>query len=146
MLSKQVTMINQASTTNAATASGNVDTLGFGGGRLKISVLMATSNDTTNNPSVFKLSECDTTVVTDFANISGTVGDTDWTIPTSETAATNTPAQYMFDVDLRGRKRYIKISISPVTTQVITAIANLYRGDEDPVSATEAGVAAVIRV
>ena len=76
--SKQVIAISQASTTNAATASGNIDTLGYD--FVTIDVIASTSNDTTNNFSVLKLSESDTTDATNFSNISGFVGDTDFTI------------------------------------------------------------------
>lgn len=133
---KQVVMIGQSSTTNAATASGNVDTKGYD--FASIDVLMATSNVTSNNPTVLKLAESDDTVVTNFADISGFVGDTDFTIPDAETVATNAPNAFKFNVDLSGRKRYLKLSISPLTTQVITAIANLSKAEQSPVSATDA--------
>ena len=71
---KQVIAINQASTTNAATATGNVDTLGYD--FCAIDVITTTSNAVTNNPSVLKISESDDTVVTNFADVSGAVGDT----------------------------------------------------------------------
>jgi len=143
---KRSIVINQASTTNAATASGNVDTLGFD--HLELDVLMATSNAATNNPSVLKLSESDDTVVTNFADITAAVGDGTggFTIPNAETAATNEPYGVKFNVDLRGRKRYLKLSVSPLTTQVITAIANLTRADEAPITAAQANVDALVEL
>lgn len=138
--SKTVVAISQASTTNAATASGNIDRLGYD--FAEIDIIMATSNDVTNNPTVLKLSESDDTVVTNFANVSGFVGDTDFTIPNAVT--NNGPQVVRFNVDLRGRKRYLKVSVSPVTTQLITAVAHLHRGKEAPVSAAEVGAAAVV--
>jgi hypothetical protein len=115
------------STTNAATTTGNIDTLNYD--FMSLDVVMTTSNDATNNPSVLKLSESDDTVVTNFADISGFVGDTDFTIPSSPTAATSNIGPFAtFNVDLRGRKRYIKVTVSPVTTQVITALAQLSAG------------------
>lgn len=136
---KQVIAISQASTTNAATASGNIDTLGYD--FVTIDVIASTSNDTTNNFSVLKLSESDDTVVTNFANVSGFVGDTDFTIPA---AVTQGNWGMKFNVDCRARKRYLKVSVSPVTTQTITAIANLSKGDEAPVSTTSANVKALV--
>ena len=124
-------VINDSGVTNGETATGNIDTLGYDW--LTLDVMMTTSNDTTNNPSTLKLSESDDTVVTNFANISGAVGDTDFTIPAADTSAS---AIYKFNVDLRGRKRYIKLSVTPVTTQGVHAIANLGLGDEAPVAAT----------
>lgn len=139
--SKQVIAINQASTTNAGTASGNIDRLGYDWAT--IDIITTTSDDTTNNPSVLKLSESDDTVVTNFANISGAVGDTDFTIAN---AVTSGDWGMKFNVDLRGRKRYIKVSVSPLTTQVITAIANLYKGDALPVNTTDANVKNLVEI
>lgn len=140
-LRKQVIAINQASTTNAGTASGNIDTLGYD--HAEIDIITTTSNDTTNNPSVLKLSESDDTVVTNFSDITKFVGDGagGFTIPA---AVTSGNWGVKMSVDLRNRKRYLKVSVSPVTTQVITAIANLHKGDEGPNSATDAGVNALV--
>ena len=138
---KQVICISQESFTNAATATGNIDTKGFA--FASIDVLMATSDDTTNSPTVFKLAECDTTVVSSFADIAAFVGDDSdgWDIPDVVTSGDNT---YKFNVDLRGRKRYLRLSISPLTTQVITAIANLFHGAESPNSIAKANVLALV--
>ena len=126
-LRKCVLAINQLSTTNAATASGIIDTLGYD--FAEIDVIATSSNDTTNNPSVLKIGEGDTTSA--FTNVSGAVGDTDFTIPN---CYTNTASDFKvkFSVDCRARKRYLQVSVSPVTTQIITAIANLHKGDEGP--------------
>ena len=140
-LRKCVLAINQLSTTNAATASGIIDTLGYD--FAEIDVIATSSNDTTNNPSVLKIGEGDTTSA--FTNVSGAVGDTDFTIPN---CYTNTASDFKvkFSVDCRARKRYLQVSVSPVTTQIITAIANLHKGDEGPDSATDAGVDALVEV
>ena len=140
-LRKCVLAINQLSTTNAATASGIIDTLGYD--FAEIDVIATSSNDTTNNPSVLKIGEGDTTSA--FTNVSGAVGDTDFTIPN---CYTNTASDFKvkFSVHCRARKRYLQVSVSPVTTQIITAIANLHKGDEGPDSATDAGVDALVEV
>ena len=138
---KQVIAINQASTTNAATASGNIDTLGYS--FATIDVIATTSNNTTNNPSVLKIAECDTTVATSFADITEFVGDGTggFTIPASVTSG---DWGVKFNVDLRGRKRYLKVSVSPLTTQSFTCIANLFRASELPTSTTTANVQALV--
>ena len=140
-LRKSVLAINQLSTTNAATASGIIDRLGYD--FVEIDVIATSSNDTTNNPSVLKLSESDD--LTTYTDVSGAVGDTDFTIPA---CYTNTASDYKvkFSVDCRPRKRYLKVSVSPVTTQIISAIANLHRGDEGPTSATDASVDALVEI
>lgn len=131
-----------ASTTNGATQSANVDTLGYD--RCQIIVIEDASNAATNNPSVLKVSESDDTVVTNFANVSGLVGDTDFTIANSVTSGIQ--AALLADVDCRKRKRYLKVSVSPTTTQVLTAVAVLSRADEMPNDATGANVGALARV
>lgn len=142
-LRKTVLAINQLSKTNAATATGNIDTLAFD--HVEIDVVMTSSNNVTNSPTVLKISESDDTVVTNFADVSGLVGDTDFTIPAS---FTNTASDFKvkFSVDCRPRKRYLKVTVSPLTTQIITAIANLHKGDEGPDSAGDAGVGALVEL
>lgn len=142
---KKVLVLNQASTTNGATASGNIDTLGYD--YVNLDVIMTTSNDATNNPSVLKLSESDDTVVTNFADITEFVGDGTggFTIPSAITAATSIDGPYAtFNVNCRGRKRYLKLSVSPVTTQSITAIAQLGRAHEEPVGTTDQSVSVIV--
>ena len=129
---KAVIAISPTSTTNGATTTGSFDTLGYD--FAVIDVMATTSNDTTNNFSVLTLSEGDTTST--YTAVS--TGDTDFTIPAADTSNNSVIAQ--FRVDLRGRKRYLKLSCSPVTTQTIWAQAQLLRGDETPVAAGTAGV------
>jgi len=136
---KQVIMISQASTTNAATATGIVDTRGFD--YASIDVIMATSNAVSNNPTVFNILESDDTVVTNAVTVSGFVGDTDWTVPD---AVTTGNWGVKFNVDTRGRKRYLRLAVSPLTTQIITAIANLSLGEESPDDTTSANVKAIV--
>lgn len=133
---KSAIVISPASTTNAATATGTLDTLGFD--FAVIDVCSTTSNAATNNFSVLTLSEGDTT--SSYSALS--TGDTDFTIPAADTAADEVVAQ--FRVDLRGRKRHLKLSCSPVTTQTIWANAQLYRADEMPITAAKANVAVLV--
>jgi hypothetical protein len=135
--------INASSTTNAGTASGNIDTLGFD--YVSIAILCPTSDAVSNNPSVLKLSESDDTVVTNFADVSGFVGDTDFTIPNCYTAATQiTGPLAVLNVDCKARKRYLKVSISPLTTQIFTAVAMLGRPEQSPNSTAEANADVVV--
>ena len=128
--------------TNAGTATTTLDTIGFD--FLTLNVTSTTSDNTTNNPSVFKLAECDTSNGT-FADISGTVGDTDWTIP-AEVTATTTPTIVKFNIDLRHRKRYLKLSVSPLTTQTWKLTGEFMSGEISPKNAADANVAALVGV
>lgn len=138
-MGKQVIVIDRTSATNGATATGNIDRLDFD--YCELDVWLSTSDSTSNNPSVLNLLECDTTVATSFVTVSGFVGDTDFTIPA---AVTEGSWGVKFRVDCRARKRYLRLAVSPTTTQVVTAVANLFNGDEAPLTATKAGVKALV--
>ena len=133
---KTAIMISPTSTTNGATTTGTVDTKGFD--YAVIDVLATTSNNVTNNFSVLTLAHGDTTSA--YTAIS--TGDTDFTIPAADTSSAQVVAQMR--VDMRARKRYLKLSASPVTTQTITAVAHLYRADELPVTADKAGAGVLV--
>jgi len=140
--SKTMVMLQTTSATNGETVtSQNLDTKGFD--VVHIDVVQTTSNNTTNNPSVFKLQHADTTDVSNFADVSGFVGDTDWTVPTVGTN-TATVSSYKLKVDVRHKKRYLRLLISPVTTQSFTAVANLFGGEVVPTNATVANVSALV--
>lgn len=140
---KYVLPILRASTTNGGTASGNVDRLGFD--YVTIAVLLPTSDNVTNNPSVLKISEADTTDATNFSDITGFVGDTDFTIPNCVTSATQASAAFaVFNLDCRARKRYLKVTVSPTTTQVVDAVAILSRPTELPNNTTEQNALVVV--
>ena len=76
-LRKCVLAINQLSTTNAATAAGVIDTLGYD--FAEIDVVATSSNNVTNNPSVLKLSESDD--ATTYTDVSGMVKSVSPTAP-----------------------------------------------------------------
>jgi len=138
---KQIIAIDATAATNAATATGSIDTLDFD--FLTVDVLQTTSDDTTNNPSVYKFTEGDTTVISNASAITALTGDDSdgWTIPAAVTSGSHGTK---FNIDLRGRKRYLFLSISPVTTQTFTAIANLFKGTESPRTTTIANVKALV--
>lgn len=130
---KSVVVINDAGVTNGETATGNIDTLGYDW--MTLDVMMTTSNDTTNNPTTLKLAQSDDTEATNFSDITKFVGDGagGFTVPLAATSG-NWIAK--FNVDLRGLKRYLKLSVAVLTTQGIHAVANLGMAAEAPVSAS----------
>jgi hypothetical protein len=134
---KTIVAVNAVSKTNGATASGIVDTLGFDWAT--IDVIAATADVVSNKPSVLKLQESDDTNATNFADIAAFVGGTAFTIPNANTAATAVlQNNYKFNVDCRTRKRYLQAVYSPQTTQVVTVVANLGRGEQAPSTAAKA--------
>lgn len=138
---KPVLCFSDVSKTNGATATGAVDTYDTNTGIkydfLQLNLIEATGDVVSNKPSVLKLSQSDTTDATNYADISGFVGGTDFTVSNANTSATTLTT---FNVDLRGRKRYIKLTVSPRTTQIVGAWGSLGRGHQAPNTATQAGI------
>lgn len=141
MQTKTVIAIAPISKTAAATATGVIDRLGFN--NLTLDVLMTTADAVSNKPSVLKIAESDITDSTGYADVTALVGGGTggFTIPN---ALTSGDWVAKFNLDLRARKRYLKLSVSPLTTQTITAIANLAQAEQAPNTATKAGAAVLV--
>ena len=142
---KPVVFFRDTSTTNGATASGTADTLGYK--TLHLAVIQATSNSTSNKLTVCRLSECDTsngTFVTNAAWTGGTATSSTvgFVIPAAHASAEQ---KYMFHIDLRGRKRYLKLELSPVTTQILGAVGVLERGEQMPATVATGDLALIVR-
>jgi len=141
---KALVVIKQESATNLATLTSDlIDTRGFD--YLSMFVHATTVAATSNKPSVLKLQESDDTVATNFADITLAVGDGvgGFVLPNSPTATT-TKAYAKFDADLTSRKRYIRLLISPRTTQTYSALGFLHRSKELPNTTTEANTDVLI--
>lgn len=124
-MTKSVVSIMATGATNGETLTANIDTLGFDSAA--IDLIMGTSNTTSNKPSVLKLGESDDTVVSNFADITAFTGGSGFTIVTSSTSVENV---YRFNVDCRNRKRYLRITVSPRTTQAVVLNARLGRAEQ----------------
>lgn len=137
--------IASASATNGATATATaIDTAPTGAPRarfMSIDVVLTTADVVSNKPSVFKLQHSDTTDASNYADVTGFVGGTDWTIPNADTS---NPNMYKLNVNLQGRKRYFKVLVSPRTTQTVFAVANLHDMDQSANSAAKANVLALV--
>ena len=126
--------IKPQSVTSGATASGYVDCLNYS--EAAVDVVLDSQASTTSNPSVLKLAECDTTVTTSFVDIAAFTGDaTDgFVIPAAGTAAT----VVRLNVDLRARKRYLKVFVSPDgATQQVAATVVLGKAKDSTVARSE---------
>ena len=132
---KSVVLLNPASYTNGATASGSVDTLGYN--YCSIDVVLDSVAAATNNPDKFIISDGTTTVLSNATALTGGTGDTDFTIPNMLTNSANI---IRVDVDLKaGKERFIHLEINPVTTQIIGAVARLSRAESTPDTNAELG-------
>lgn len=141
----RVLVVGATSTTNGATAAGYVDRLGYD--YCTINVFMTTSDATSDKPATLRILETDATQPTassNYATITGFVSGTDYTIPAAITAASSITQPYAtFNVDCRGRKRYLRVEVSPTTTQIILVEAELSRSEQPVIPANQATVSVI---
>lgn len=131
-------VIAPASVATNATATGNIDTLGFN--EVKVCVLLDSAAATSSNPATLKLSESDDTVASNFADVTGFVGDaTDgFTIPNADT---ENPQVAELNVDCRARKRYLKVTVTPAgAAQIVGAIVIKGKAEDSTVAGAVAAV------
>lgn len=129
-----------ASVTNGATATAAaIDTAPNGNKArfLTISLYAGTADVVSNKFQTLKLQHSNTTDASNFADISGTVAGTDYTAPNA-----NTSAAYLthFNLDLTGKRRYVRVQVSPRTTQIIQGMGMLFWQSESPDSVAKANV------
>jgi hypothetical protein len=75
--------------------------------------------------TVLKLQSSDTNG--SFSDLTGYVGGTDFTIPTP--ANTNDTVVVRFDVDLRGKKRYLNVASTLQTSGGVASVVRLSKGE-----------------
>lgn len=136
---RQAIIITPVSVTNGATVTGTVDCKGYD--FITIDATLGTSDDATNNPSTFKIQESDDNTAS-WTDVTALVGDGTggFTIPAAVTAGTH---GYKFNIDMRPLKRYLKLLVTPLTTQIIGAVGNLSAGDGAS-NTTSANVAVLV--
>lgn len=137
--SKLVEVFHPIETLAAATTTGTIDTLGYDYCSID---LVANTATATTKPTTLVIGEGDTS--TAFTDIAATVGGTAYTMP--EGPDTSGDWAVKFNIDLKGRKRYLNLQISPGTTAIFASVANLFRGEDAPINTTKAGVVALIEL
>lgn len=123
--------------TSSATHAHTIDTLGFSYASIDVAfepVAAAGTNSAVAN--VLTLEHGDTT--SSYAAVTGFVAGTDYTIPTP--ANTSASAVVRLNVNLEGKKRYLKVSVTPKADGAVGSVARLALGDVVPVAAGTAGV------
>ena len=126
--------IKPQSVTSGATATGIIDRLGYE--EAAVDVALDSQASTTSNPSVLKLQESITTDASNFADITKFVGDGvgGFVIPPAGAA----PTIVRMNVDLRARKRYLRLVVSPDgATQLLGAVVTLGKAKDSTVARGE---------
>jgi hypothetical protein len=127
---KFVSVLTPATITAAGTGSGIIDGLGFD----EASVFLHCATQTAGNTHTIVLDEGDTT--------SAFTTNADLTIATV-TPSTSATQAYGWHIDLRKRKRYLRLTVTvPGTAQVVAASAILTRAEQMPTSIAQRGLTA----
>lgn len=147
--SKSVSNIDVADTATNATHTTVIDTLGFAYAAVDVIFERVNAGATASAvANVLKLSQSDTNAATAFSDIVAFTGGTatsatvGYTIPTP--ANTSDTQVVRFNVDLRGKRRYLRVSATPMTASVIAVNCRLTKGVEAPTNASGAGVASFV--
>ena len=117
----------------------------------QISIIAGTAADTTKHLEL-KITECDTSNgtfddITAFIGTTGTAVTTasGFCIPEACTVGGTQAWTVMFDIDLKGRKRYLALTYEIGTNQTFAAFALLSKAAELPITATKAGVNVLVQ-
>lgn len=138
---KTLAKIGDADTATNATFTHAIDTLGYDYASIDI-VFEASTATTDDVANALKLGQGDT--ATAFTDITAFVGGGSggFTIPGS--SVTDASNIVRFNVDMRGKKRYLNVSATPAFATRVASVVRLGKAEVGPVSASEVGVAAVV--
>ncbi len=126
-----------ASVAANATHTHEIDTLGYES--VSIDVVYSPFTAATSNAApVLRLTQHDVTG-TGQTNISGMVGGTDFTVAAGATTG-NAGYVARFNVDMRGKRRYLTLYTTPGNAVGVTSVARLGRAEEAPVNAATGNV------
>ncbi len=141
---KTIPMCEGLTMTSAGTVMGTVDTKGYD--FAEIDVIAGTGNAASTAVTTLRMCESDDTstlsaytdgdAVTAFVGAAATSTSAGFVLPALSSSKHNV---YRFNVDLRGRKRYIGVNFAPEKQTVgVAMLANLSRAETGPAMATAA--------
>lgn len=140
---KTVASIGTADTATNATFSHVIDTLGYEYASVDI-VLEANSATTDALARALSLQHSDTDSDAAYAGITEFVGGGTggFTIPTTSSSSASNIVR--FNLDMRGRKRYLRVRATPQAASVVCSVARLGKANVGPANASDKGVAVVV--
>jgi hypothetical protein len=132
----------EVAVTSSATHSLEIDTLGFANASIDVlfSPFTAASPPTTA-ATVLRVAQSDTSG-SGQVNISGFVGGAtnDFAITAGVTATASVGYAHRFDIDLRGKRRYLTVFATPASTSTVITSCRLSKAEAGPMSASEKNV------
>ena len=133
---KSVVALGPISFTAAGTAiSASVDCKGYE----ELQLVVTKTTHASDYITVLNIQQSDDTVLTNFAAVTGYVAGTDWTLAslTGGTNAATEKAAGVFNIDLRGKKRYFRVLVTNGgATGIIGITGTLARAEQAPITAT----------
>ena len=141
---KSVCPLGPISFSAAGTAiSASVDAKGYE----ELQLVVTKTTHATDYITVLTIQQSDDTVLTNFAAVTGYVAGTDWTLAslTGGTNAATEKAAGVFNIDLRGKKRYFRVLMTNgAATAIVGITGTLARGSEAPITATNQNAGVVV--
>lgn len=130
----------ETSVASNATHSAEIDTLGFNHASIDVLFSPFTSaSGPTTAATVLRVAHSDT-AGSGQTNITGMVGGTSFTVGAGVTATSSVGYAHRFDIDLKGKKRYLTVYATPASTCGVVTTCRLSRGEAGPVNASDKGV------
>jgi len=141
---KSVVALGPISFSAAGTAiSTSIDTKAYE----ELQLVVTKTTHATDYITVLTIQQSDDTVLTNFAAVTGYVAGTDWTLAslTGGTNAATEKAAGVFNIDLRGKKRYFRVLMTNgAATAIVGITGTLARGSEAPITATNQNAGVVV--
>ena len=134
--------VSKAETSVALTATHSVeiDTLGFANASIDVLFSPFTSaTGPTTAVNVLRVAQSDASGSSQ-TNITGFVGGTDFTVGAGITATSSVGYAHRFDIDLRGKRRYLTVYATPASTCGVITSCRLSKAEAGPTDATGKGV------
>jgi len=132
---KVVASVESAAVGSTATATLTIDTIGYD--HASVTVLRA-SNASTVFANVIKVEESDDN--SSYSNVTALVGGGSGGFTIPAVSNTSVTSVLKMDIDTKAKKRYLKVSYTPGVSATVAMVARLGRGEESPVTNSDAGV------
>jgi hypothetical protein len=141
--SKTAAQLSSGDIATNATHQHAIDTLGFDYASIDVVFEPVAAAGTNSSVAVaLKLQQGDTTSSYDDVTAFVGGGSGGFTVPTP--ADTNSSTVVRFNVDMRGKQRFLNVFATPNVVSPVVSVARLGKPEEAPVAASDAGVAVFV--